>query len=476
MVQLADKQTSQPVIRVAAALKTGNRVGSHFDDLLRSPEDLSKQRLANELATELWSRLPISRFDRETGDRGIDHTLQLVTASTSQVSTSYRELADFLPAIARAAAEIRGYELTDSMMRDLNADMERKLLEDIRVPVPNRSFVDFKFADLPPAEAWLQAHDRLERACIEFANHVFALFESLQQEKLIGQIQETSTTCRFTHFRRVAVAEFAGTRTGQRVDHESTNQSIRRHGVIVETLQITDFNFQHRHAQHVHHVRNPTLNKPDSTVHPLPPKYIELIEACPNWMAGSLRVLEGDLFRHECIEWDLFTETRSAEKVIERVRRDPAVVFGPYVLAGWGEDAIAAEENRQRDKQNEAVRAEAAKAARLHHLLSFATAILAISVVAFSVSAVALTTSFAILLGLAAMGLAGRAAHLASFAHGNIAAGPAMLHCSLIGGAVFASQGLLFSILHWSLPAFGIAVIAGIIAATAFHLKSTGTE
>ncbi len=474
MVDLADEQTSTTVNRVASAIANRNR--SHFDDLLTSPEKLSKQRLANELATELWSRLPILRVAEASGDRGIEHTIRIVTASTSQVQTWYREIRDFVPAIARAATELRGQELTDSLRVDLTDDMERQMLEQIRFPLPDRSFVDFKFADLPPAEAWTQAHQRLERACLEFANHVFALFDTLQQKKLIGQIQETSSTCRFTHFRRVAIAKLAGTRTRQRVLDEPTDRVFRRHGVTVEKLQITDFEIQHRHSQHVHHVRNPTLNTPKSTMHPLPTKYSDLIDACPDWMSGSLRVLEGELFRDERIEWDLFTETRTAEKVIERVRRDPAVVFGPYILAGWGELSIVEEENRQRDEQDVAARKVSARKARQNHWLTFIVAGLAIAVIPFTGWATAVTTSFAIFLGLLAMVLAGNAAHLAAVARSNLSASPVLLHSTLIGATVFAVQGLMFSLLHWSLPALGIATLSIVIAAIAFNLKTATRE
>ncbi len=245
---------------------------------------------------------------------------------------------------------------------------------------------------------------------------------------------------------------------------------------MVETLQLTDFKIQHRHAQHVHHVRNPTLNESDSTVHPLPVKYKELIEACPDWMTGSVRVLEGELFRDERIEWDLFTETRSTEKVIERVRRDPAVVFGPFILAGWGDDAIAEEENRQREQHNESAKAVYARKARLNQWSSFGIGGLAIAFILFTGTATAVTTSLAILLGLTAMALSGYAAHLACLARGDLSAGRVLLHSTLIGACVFTCQGLLFSILHWSLSAFGLSILAGIAAVVAFNIKNSDKE
>jgi len=473
MVELAKKQSTLEVNRVSSTVKERSRIGSHFDDLLTSPEELSKQRLANELASELWTRLPISRV---AGDRGIEYTIRIATASTSQVQEWYRELSEFVPAIARAATEHRGEDLTDTLRAELSADMAQQMMEQVRYPVPNRSFVDFEFADLPPAQAWTQARRGLENACLEFANHVFALFDTLQQKQIVGQIQETSSTCRFTFFRRVAIAAFARKRTERRSKRDPHFQ-IPGHTVFLqETLQISDFDIQHRHAQHVHHVRNPVLSHPNATVNPLPTKYRSLIDSCPDWMVCSVRVLEGELFREERIEWDLHTEIRTDEKVIERVRCCPAVIFGPYILAGWGENAIKQEQNRQRDVRNDADRKAVAKKAQFIHLTSFVVAGLAVAVVPFTGAATAVTTSLAILLGLAAMVLAGNAEHLASVARGSLSAGRVLLHSTLIGATVFAIQGLIFSLLHWSLPAFGIAAFSAVIAFVAFSVKSADSE
>ncbi|PHQ37038.1 hypothetical protein [Rhodopirellula bahusiensis] len=475
MVKLAGEQSSPTVNRVASELDHAKTDVSRFDRATLTFDELSKPRQAIDLASELWSRLPFSRAGAASGDRGIEHTIRIVTTSTSQIQEWYRELNDFVPAIAKAAIEFRGDELTAELHGELAAEIERQMVEQVRYPTPSRSFVDFKYADLSPAEAWAEGRLRLEEACLRFANDVLALFDSLQQEHLIGQIQEASTTCRFTYFRRVAVVELAETRTRERVVDESGRRMFQD-SYLVETLQVSDYEIQHRQAQHVHHVRQPTLNEPSATVHPLPTKYNELIESCPDWLHGQLRVLEGELFRHECIEWDLLTETRSAEKVIERVRRDPAVLIGPYVLAGWGEDTIKAEENRQLDTRIAAARKKAASAALINHILSYGLATLAVAVVAVSAPAIATLTSLGILLGLAAMGFAGNAAHLASIANSVVSAKSVLLHSALIGASVFAIQGFVFSILYWSLPAFVIGAIAAIVAATALKAHRAATE
>lgn len=475
MVELADNN-SPTVNRVAPAISSDRGVASHYDDLLTLSDERLKQHLANELASELWSRLPISRVAETSGSRGIEHTIRIVTASASKVQAWYQELSHFVPAIARAAIEFRGEELTNELQAELAAEMEVQMLEQVRYPIPDRSFVDFKFADLPPSDAWTQAHRRMEQACLEFANHVFALFDTLQQKRLVGQIQETSSTCRFTFFQRVAIAVTSRINTEKRTKRDPDFQIPGHLVLLEETFQISDFDIQYRHGQCAHHVRNPVLNGPNETEHPLPPKYSQLIDSCPSWMADSIRVLEGELFREERVEWDLHTETRTAEKVVERVRRCPAVVFGPYILAGWGEDVIAEEERRRIKKQDDAMRRETGKKAGLYHLLSLAVSGVSVAVISFGGMATALTISLAILLGLVAMVLAGNAAHLAAFARGSLSAGRVLLHSTLIGATVFAVQGVMFGLLHWSLPAFGIAAISVVVAAITFKVKTATTE
>ena len=101
---------------------------------------------------------------------------------------------------------------------------------------------------------------------------------------------------------------------------------------------------------------------------------------------------------------------------------------------------------------------------------------LAIAVIPFTGWATTVTTSLAILIGLVAMVLAGKAAHLESVARQNLSPSGVLLHSTLIGTTVFAVQGLLFSVMHWSLPALGVAAAAAVIAAIAFSVKSAGTE
>ncbi|HBE67640.1 MAG TPA: hypothetical protein DDW52_05770 [Planctomycetaceae bacterium] len=474
MVEIADKQASSMVNRAPSETTRRNRIRSSFDDLFISPEELSKKRLANELASELWRRLPISRSAEQSGGRGIEKTIRIATSSASQVQAWYRELCDFVPAIAKAAIELRGEKLSDAMSLELSTDMERQMLQGVRYPLPSRSFVDFKFAALPPAEAWTQAQRRLEQECLQFANHVFALFDLLQQKSIIGQIQETSSTCRFTFFRRIAIAAPPKHKIEKRSRVDPIFQFPGHTIFLEESFQISDYGIQHRNCQCVHHVRNPVLNRPNETANPLPEKYRCLIDACPDWLADSVRVLEGELFREERIEWDLYTENRrdKDEKVIERVRRCPAVVFGPFILAGWGEATIKEEESRQRRKQTATTRKLFAKKARISDMLALVVGVLAVAVIALTGATTAATTSLAVLLGLAAMLLAGNAAHLRMIARESLSATKVLAHSTLIGATVFAVQGLLFGMMHWSLPAFGLAALASICAVGAFSVQN----
>ena len=189
-----------------------------------------------------------------------------------------------------------------------------------------------------------------------------------------------------------------------------------------------------------------------------------------------VRVLEGELFREERIEWDLHTEKRTDERVIERVRRCPAVLFGPYILAGWGELAIKAEETKKREVEDAESRQAIAQKARVNQFLSFGVAAVAVGAILFTGSATAFTTSLAILFGLVAMALAGYAAHQMMVSRGQLLAGRVLLRSTLIGATVFTLQALIFSILHWSLPAIGLSILAGIVAVVAFNIECSDKE
>lgn len=70
----------------------------------------AKTQIANELASELWSRLPISRLVDETGHRSLEQIIRVANSSHSQIVARHQELRQWVKAICHAAIEIRGDE------------------------------------------------------------------------------------------------------------------------------------------------------------------------------------------------------------------------------------------------------------------------------------------------------------------------------------------------------------------------------
>lgn len=427
----------------------------------------SNQELANGLASELWSRLIFSRLADESGHNGIEHIVSAASASHAQIVSWHRELREFVEAVCLAAIEIRGDKEEDQAFQtQLRDEIVERVSKGNLFSMPPRSFVDYKFADLDPVIAMDKAERQLEQHCLDFANEFFALLGRMQQHHLVGGIESADDTCRFTFFRRVAI-----------IEETARQRSQRNIGDKIETYDHFSTNIQHRNAMHVHHVRGPMLSELGDNVHPLPEKYQRFVSSLPDWLSPSIRVLEGELFREECVEWDTMLENRPQEETVSiRWQRDPAIVFGDFVLAGWGEDVIVGEESRARDGDIERSKAIASSVAKRFHAGSMALAVLSIATIGCVAWSPALLTLVAIALGLSAMYLASLAAKNEYFASGLLTTQRVLMHSTLIGGIVFATQAIVFAAVRWSIPALIVAAFCAVVVWLAFSMKSSDKE
>jgi hypothetical protein len=214
----------------------------------------------------------------------------------------------------------------------------------------------------------------------------------------------------------------------------------------------------HRQCINVHHVRNPILCEPDKTRHPIPRKYRDLLDAIPDWIRPSLRVLEGDLFREEGIEWDTHRENRPDKRLLSSEwQRCPAIVLGDYVLAGWAEQSIAAEESALWQCRVDAETEANTQIARQYDTATRYMGVLAVITMALSLLGGMLFSIIAIVLGVAAMILASIAARHKRKTVDSPSA--EVLHISSVGSVIFGFQSMLFALIFSSIPAFGLAVL-----------------
>ncbi len=108
---------------------TGQRERPSVDRPTFPEADHSTQQDANEMATGIWSRLPIARIADEIGCRNIEQVIRVSSSSHSQIVRWYSELRDFVDAICHTAIELRGdEESSDAFCQDLIREIKDRTI------------------------------------------------------------------------------------------------------------------------------------------------------------------------------------------------------------------------------------------------------------------------------------------------------------------------------------------------------------
>lgn len=424
---------------------------------LKSADFDPHQQLANQLAQELWSRLPIARFDDGPASADIDRITRVAGASHAQIAAWYSDFRGLTRAIIKAATETRGEQsLSDKFHEKLASQIQEELTAKISFPLPPTSFVDYQFADLPPAEALRTAHKQMTDLCKGFVNDLLSLLNQLQQQNMLGKVSHGESTCQFTYYRRAVLLKAGQSRNITRsVPDLPTAQSS--HPLFINTsYERTEIESQHRDVLHTHHVRSPVLRKPSETIYPVPQKYLDMIDECPDWMRSSLRILEGDLFRQQRIEHDVQTETRVDEVAIATWVGCPAVVLGNYVLAGWSEREIQAQE---KSVQKTETAKQAMESSRRLDKLATGLGLLATITVAATASSLPLTFVVAILSGVGVIFMTSQAAHLRASAAGEFSAINELAYGLRAGCFLFALLCFVYAVASFSFMALVSAIL-----------------
>lgn len=474
MVQFVnDKQPVAPVNRV------GTPPYNTVDDRRFEQKSSllpSKGNLANGKAKLLWSRLPIARLTDETGHRGIDQVVRLASASHAQIVEWHSDLHSFVDAICQNAIEFRGDRLSAEQHRRLFEQIKGEVLVDGSLPLPPRSFIDFRFADLDPQAAIEASEQHLEQQCLQLANQFFSLLDRLRDNNVIGLIEVAETSCRFSYNGRIATIEKGPTQIHrkQKIDPEFADHWHKAY--FVDTHATTKVTVQHSLSTHIHHVRNPVLRAIDQTKYPIPQRYQDLFDSFPDWIRSSIVVLEGDLFREDGIEWDTRVESHTDTTLVSSEwERCPALVIGDYVLAGWNDQVIAKEEQVRHNAHSLNQRRHADTLAMRYELAAKCAGGLSIAVMALSFLGSGVISLLAVLVGVAAMFFASQSAQL--WRSAGSSPSTATLHAAYVGCLVFAVQSLIFGVIQVSLPAIGFAALLGIgarILANFTRLKFIG--
>jgi len=428
-----------------------------------------KQKLATRIAERLWTKLPFSRLAEETGHRGIDHVVRVASSSHVQIVEWYGDLRRLAEAIIEAAIDLQGDQLSPNYHRQLFGEIKSEMLANVSLPLPPRSFVDYQFADNEPESATVVATQHLKSHCIQIANHFVGLFDHLQKESVVGHVDSGDSTCRFSFHERIASVEQTGETQLEVERYLDPEYAHHWHKAYFnDTHQKTPAVVQHQQAIHVHHVRNPVLRLPEKTKYTIPKKYRNLLDAIPDCIRPLIRVLEGDLFREEAVKWDTRLEDRPELVLVSSEwSRCPAIVLGNYVLAGWGELAIADQEDSEDESQLAAKKVEARALAQHYAKYAKVVGAASIGLMACSPLAYSILTPLAILLGIASMYLASQSTHTDDLHQQTFP----IARVLRTGGIVFASQAILFALLYASMIALSVAMLLGACAVVSPRLQ-----
>ncbi|MCA9148121.1 MAG: hypothetical protein KDA92_02415 [Planctomycetales bacterium] len=472
MVHTAKKQRRLDLSVRAAPLRRFAADDFHASDEDGKPTS-RRDEIAQDILERLWSALPIARLCDEVGHRGIKHVIQTASASHSQIVQWHSELRQFIDDLLSVVTVIENNQIVEpSAFRPWLFDAAKNEcgLKSVS-PLPPRSFVDAHFADLLPEIALERAKQELERHCSQIVTTLFNVLDALQRHRRIGSVTFGDAACQFTFFtREVRISDRQDSRvTKRRLDPAHTNRWVKAY--FEDDVRQTRLTVQHRDIARTHYVFDFTLNCLNKTRFPVPGRYQAFCEAVPDWIRPSLRILEGDLFREQCVASDA-REDQFLEEVVVSTSwtRCPAIMLGPYVLAGWGNEAIESEEESHRVMYAVADRNRSIHRAALTSLASKCIAVSAIVCALMSAVLGATAAVIAIVLTTLAMHLAGMSAR---DRHGFTDTSLVLHEMARVGTSTFAAQAFIFGLLTMSWP---LSLVGGVLALIAHRLSQQSKE
>jgi hypothetical protein len=311
------------------------------DNAAGIPEKLPRPKRCPQLEDTLFAILPFAHIRKD--DREKKEVLARAAAeSADRLRQCVKETEIFFRALVTCAIEVRDCKSPTERLR-LKQLKEKELLADmprLRPPLFMPILLHI-MANGKPSTVEMYYDIGLKFAIGELIQDILDGLERLVSTQLVGKIKWYSPqVCEYDFYRAVVVQSLGESSTTRREEGSKV--------IDTTTRTVTD---NHRVAIHSHEVINAKkLALPAEKI--LRPQSVStLIESIPIWLKHSVRVVAGDQIRETIVERELRTvsrEDRSERVVATRsedtiYRWDPALVLGPYVLAGWTDADVAAE-------------------------------------------------------------------------------------------------------------------------------------
>lgn len=325
-------------------------------------------------------------------------------------------------------------------------------------------------ASLPVDELRERFRAALRSSAERLISQLISGFDNLVDRKVVGLAHWPSgNAVKYTFFtRRVYCEDLGSRRTRGRVKRRAASEApedFRRWKRVSKRISSTNCICSAEH--HTHEAINAYYTSIENTRVVMPAGVEALVEAVPAWMKPSIRIIDGYLVGERIHSVETCREQVVREETIEEPLHghEPAVLLGPYVLAGWGPREI---------EETLALRREAEEGRKLEENRRFWVAsavavqvLTALSLIAAAHPAMLILASGLFLLGIPATALALRH-HLACR---NLKVPEPRLQL-LVFGIVGICFGLQVLVAPIGLIKFSLAILTFCAGAAIVHPQS----
>lgn len=311
-------------------------------------EELSPAQLKQELATEIWARLPFVQESTGTPD-----TTQLFARYIDSLATLEASRKDVFTLINAMMVTSIEFDLQTPMAEEARRTAIARLTNEfsIRLDSPqNLATAELAACPRPEIEQILQSG--LRKAVQKFVAQFVDGLGVLVDRSVAGLVHWTGpNTVKYHFFRRRVVGDSFERRTirgpMQLRDDSDAPGDPRRWKRVHKTTTSSQVVYTLGH--HRHHAVDAFHTTIDNSKVVMPPFVQTLVAAIPDWMRPVIRVVDGYLIREEISEHEICRDQIVRTEYFDEPLRgyEPAVVLGPFVLTGWGPREIEAELERR---------------------------------------------------------------------------------------------------------------------------------
>lgn len=311
--------------------------------------EMTVPRLATDLAAELWSLLPYAGIKTVPGDKSV--LVQKYVASLTVIHGLSDDVKSLVRNICEASLEFRqGAGETNTAARDkaLLAKVAEMLAKGMPTNLTPNNILEAELVTQPIANLHAALGTALRESLARFVEELFRFLEHLVDQHLVGLVEWPGpNACRYHFFKEVIIQESGPAKIdaldtfhGKQVTRDGRTTDMHRQ------LRITEKgSHHHRHARHEHHVMDAFYTTIRNSRVVVPLNVQALIDNIPCWLYPFVRVIDGQIIRERIIEQDYRQEAWQQVRLADEpvFGCEPAVIIGPFVLAGWGPREIAAE-------------------------------------------------------------------------------------------------------------------------------------